>query len=303
MFFHKPVIVCYAAVLAGAVLIVAAAPIRTAAAAECKFEQCLVLLIDEAEVPAQEAGVLKTLLVKEGQQVTAGELLSQIDDAKTKMELKVAVAKLAVAKEKSADDINIRYSKASAEVAKADYLINREANDKVPGSVPAEALRERLMKYTESMLAIEKAKMEMRVAGHEADVAQAEVDAAEENLTRHQIRSPLNGLVVKLHRHAGEWVQQSDAVVHVIRMDRLWVEGFVNAAEFQPNTLRQRTARVDVLVAGGKTQSFAGKVVFVNPLIQAGGTFQVRVEIENREDDGAWQISPGLNAKMTILLQ
>ena len=42
------------------------------------------------------------------------DLLAQIDDAKPKMEVRVAKAKVAVAKEKATDDINIRYAKASA---------------------------------------------------------------------------------------------------------------------------------------------------------------------------------------------
>ena len=59
------------ALLAGIAYIPAARAV--AASTQCEVDQCLVLLIDEAEVPAQEAGVLKTLLVKEGQQVAAGE--------------------------------------------------------------------------------------------------------------------------------------------------------------------------------------------------------------------------------------
>ena len=114
------------------------------------IKQCTLTLIEQAEVPAQEAGVLKSVATKEGRQVTNGDLLAQVDDAKTQMELKVAKAKLAAAKEKATDDINIRYSKASAEVAKADYEVNAEANRKVPGSVPQEVLREKLMKCVES---------------------------------------------------------------------------------------------------------------------------------------------------------
>ena len=168
-----------------------AASAGEAAPAQSQVDHCLISLIDEAEVPAQEAGVLKEIDDERGPAGgQAGDLLAQIDDAKPRMEVEVAKAKLAVAKEKAADDINVRYAKASADVAKADYQVNAEANRKVPGSGPAEVLREKLMKYTEASLAIEKAKLEMRVAGHEAEVAKAEVDAAEENVRRHQIRSP-----------------------------------------------------------------------------------------------------------------
>ena len=115
----------------------------------------------------------------------------------------MAEAKVAVAKEKVSDDINIRYAKASADSGRGRLRVNKEANDKVKGAVPDMVLRGLRMKYDEASLGIEKAKLELRIAGEECDAAQAEVDAAEENVRRHQIRSPQTGVIVKLHRHLG----------------------------------------------------------------------------------------------------
>jgi multidrug efflux pump subunit AcrA (membrane-fusion protein) len=270
------------------------------AAADAKIDHCLISLIEEAEVPAQEPGVLKEIKFKEGQAVAAGDLLAQVDDAKPRMELTVAKAKLAVAKEKAADDINVRYAKAKAEVAKADYLVNDEANHKVPNSVPAEVLREKLMQYTEATLGIEKAQLELRIAGHETEVAKAEVEAAEENVRRHQVRSPQIGLVDRIHHHAGEWVQPSDPVMHVIRIDRLRVEGRVSAADYGPSDLLGGAAEVRVMLAGSQPRTFSGKVVFVDPNIQEGDVLLVRVEVQNEKENGCWLLNPGLRATMTI---
>ena len=286
--------------LAAVLLLIAGAGLQPAAAADAKIDDCLVSVIEEAEVPAQEPGVLKEINFKEGQAVAVGDLLAKVDDAKPRMEVKVAKAKLAVAKEKAADDINVRFAKAKAEVAKADYLVNAEANRKVPGSVPAEVLREKLMQYTEATLGIEKAQLELRIAGHEAEVAKAEVEAAEENVRRHQVRSPQIGLVNKVHRHAGEWVQPSDPVMHVIRIDRLRVEGRVSAADYGPADLQGGQAQVRVVLAGNKPRTFPGKVVFVDPNIQAGDIFLVRVEVQNEKENDSWLLSPGLSATMTI---
>ena len=123
-------------------------------------------------------------------------------------------------------------------------------------------------------MAIEKAELEMRIAKKEWDAAKAEADAAAENVRRHQIRSPQQGVIVKLHRHVGEWVQQGEPVMHVIRIDRLWVEGFVAAADFHPDDLRGCDAQVTVALAGGRQRTFPGKVVFVDSIVQnreAGG--------------------------------
>jgi macrolide-specific efflux system membrane fusion protein len=299
---EKLVFMPMAAVLLSIVLAAAKSP-AAEPPAEAKVEQCTIAIIDEAEVPAQEPGVLEKVLVKEGQQVTAGELLAKIDDAKPQMELRVAQAKLDVAKEKASDDVNIRYATASEMVADANYRISDEANKKVPGAVPAMVLRELLLEVKKASLGIEQAQMEKRIAGFEAKVSKAESDAAEENINRHQIKSPLSGVVVKLHSHEGQWVQPGDHVVHVIRIDRLKVEGFISAGKFSTAALRDRDASVSVALPGGPPRSFSGKVVFVDPEVQGGDNRRVTVEVQNVEENGSWLLSPGLPAEITIPLR
>ena len=292
---------CYAVFLS-TILAAAVADAQTAPASY-KLSNCLVSLIEEAQVPAQEAGVLVELKAREGLQVEAGQMLAQIDVTKTKMEVRVAEGKLAVAKEKAADDINIRYAKAAADVAMAEYEVNAEANRRVPGAVPQTELNRLLLKCKETTLAIDKAKLDMRVAGHEAAVAQAEADAAQENIARRQIKSPLDGVVVELHRHQGEWVQPGDQVLHIVRMDRLWVEGFLRTTDFTRAEIHNRNVTVDVKLARGQSVTIPGTVVFVRPTTEAGGTFLFRAEIQNQKQGNHWVLSPGLSADMTIQLR
>ena len=299
----KSVMTCVPA-LAAALLLAAGAAQAQPPAATAKIDHCLISVVDEADVPAQEPGVLREIKVKEGREVSSGDLLAQIDDAKTQMEVRVAKAKLAVAKEKAGDDISVRYAKASADVAEADYRGDADANRKTPGSVPAEELREKLMKYTEAKLSIEKARLELRIADQEANAAKADVDAAEENVRRHQVHAPQDGIVDKVHRHVGEWVREGDPVLHVIRMDRLRVDCFVSAAKYRPGDFRDGQAQIRVLLAGDtKPRTFPGKVVFIDPNDRAGDKFLVRVEVENEKENGSWLLRPGQGAEMTITLK
>jgi len=286
-----------------ALLLAAGLAVMQAPPTEVVLPNCLVSLIDEAQVPAQEAGVLTNIKAREGQPVEAGELLAQIDDTKSKMEQRVAMSKLAVAKEKAQDDINVRYATAETAVAEAEYQVNMEANRKVPNSVTQVELNKLLLQWKKSSLSIDKAKLDLRVAGHEANVAQTEVDATAENIDRRKIESPLSGVVVEMHHHLGEWVQPGDQVFHVVRMDRLWVEGYIDASKFNRSEIQGRPVTVKVELARGQTESFDGKVVFVKPLTEAGGTYLVRAEVANRKEAGHWILSPGINAQMTIDLK
>ncbi len=60
-----------------------------------------------------------------------------------------------------------------------------------PARVPQVELNELLLKMKRPSWRIDKSKLDQRVAGDEASVAQAEADAAQEDINRRQIRSPV----------------------------------------------------------------------------------------------------------------
>ena len=277
--------------------------------------QCLISLIEEARVPAQEAGILVELTAREGQQVKAGELLARIDDAQIVLAEKVAGLKLKVAREKATDDIDVRYAKAAADVARFEHEQALRANRRTPGTFTETEVRRLLLTARRAELAIEQAALHLRVAGLEAEVQQGEVTAAAEELRRRKITSPLDGEVVEVSRHVGEWVQPGDPVAHVVRMDRLRIEGLVSARDkigrdghvvargHDRAAIDGRPVSVTVELAGGRRESFQGKVVFVNPMEEAGGRFRFWAEVDNRNVAGQWLLSPGQMAEMTVRLK
>jgi multidrug efflux pump subunit AcrA (membrane-fusion protein) len=89
-------------------------------------------------------------------------------------------------------------------------------------------------------------------------------------------------------------------VLQVIRIDRLRVEGFLNATEVSPEEVADRPVTVEVQLAGGKTARLNGKVVFISPLVQAGDKYRVRAEVENRAENGHPLLRPGMTAMMNI---
>ena len=263
---------------------------------------CLLSPDAEVQVPAQEPGVLLNIPVVEGQQVAAGDLLAQLDDILPQMQREVAINKLKVARKEAADDIGVRYSTASAKVAEAEYLQAIDANRRVSGAVPQAEVRRLLLKEREMELSIEKAKKEMAIAALQAKVSEAELQGAEANLERYQLIAPLDAVVIELSRREGEWVQPGDTVMRLVRVDLLRVQGYLSAENHRPSDIQGRPVRVEITLAGGQKETFPGKVVFVNPLIQ-GGDFLVRAEVQNRREGQFWLLIPGSKAKMTIQLK
>ncbi len=283
----------------------AAAPVRPKGAAltDPLIENCLVSMLEEAQVPGREAGVLVSLEAKEGMQVKAGSMVGRIDDSEPTMEKRIKSKEFETAQESASNDVNVRYAKAATAVAKATYEKNADAARRVPGSVTEMDLLKYKLEWRKAELQIEQAEHEQKVNIYTAEAKKAAVDAAELSIQRRQIDSPIDGVVVKLYKHVGEWVAPGDPVVRIVRVDRLRIEAFLNASDYPPQELDAKPVTVEVELARGRKEKFPGKVVFVSPIVEAGGEYRVLADVVNRSDDGQWLLRPGQLATMTIRLQ
>lgn len=264
---------------------------------------CQVFLIHDVEVPAQEAGLLTAVEVAEGNSVKAGALLAQIDDSQALLSKISAELEREAARTRADDDIEVRYAEKSYELAKAELAQDVEVNKRSPGTVPAAEVRRKELAATRASLQIDRSRLDMKVAQMTADVHNATVKAADENILRRRIVAPFDGQVVQVLREANEWVNVGEPVVRVIRLDRLRVDGFVNATEYNVADIASRPVTVEVELARGRKEQFPGQIVFVNPLLQAGHRYRVRAEVQNRQERGHWLLNPGSTVTMVVHLQ
>jgi multidrug efflux pump subunit AcrA (membrane-fusion protein) len=287
--------------LGGFSLVVSPSPLN--AADLVTLPSCQLALDDQAEIPAQEAGVLDKILVREGQQVSKDELLAQIDDVIPKLQRDVAGYKLDVARKQADDKVDRTFAEASLAVANAEYQQAIEANEKVKGAVPQAEVRRRLLECRKMELSIEKADKDLAVAALQAQVAGGELNAAGAMIERRRLVSPFDAaVVVELTRHVGEWVQQGEPVMRLVRMDRLRVNGSLDAKDYHPAEIKGRPVQVVVTLPNRREERFSGTITYVKPLVE-GGMFQVRAEIQNRRQNDGWVVYPGMTATMTIDLK
>ncbi len=279
-----------------------AALAKAPAAAEPVLERCLVSLVEEAKVPAREPGVLVELAVREGATVRRGDVIAKIDDDQPQMEKRKAKAEHDQAIAKAESDVDVRYSITAEQVAEVEHKKALESHAKVPGSV-TEVERARLMlNERKSELQIEQARLEQRMAVLAAASKGVELEAAENAIGRRLIKSPLDGVVVQIFPHQGEWMQPGDPLARVVRADKLRVEGYVDSSRFDPEEVRDRPVTVEVTLADDRKETFAGRIVFTSPLVESGGDYRVFAEVENRQaaGSGQWLLRAGQTARMTI---
>jgi multidrug efflux pump subunit AcrA (membrane-fusion protein) len=270
--------------------------------ARLHLSHCLVSLIDDVEVPAEKAGVLRKLAAREGSYLEAGAPLAWIDDVQAKDTLAAARADHDAAQARAHSDLEIEYAVATHRTAEAEYNIAQTANAQTPNTVALVEVEKLRLAAEQARIKIGVSRFEHDVLGIEAGGFAAKVRLAESDLTRHGIVAPLAGEVVETFFREGEWIEPGKPVVRLVRLDRLRVEGFVKFDELAPADVIGRPVRAVIKIAGNRTQTFTGKVTFVNPLVEPGGEYRVWAEVDNRRERGQWQLRPGLEADVAVLI-
>ena len=275
---------------------------HSVSSAQAVIPHCQVALLDDVDVPAQEAGAMTAVNVKAGDLVQPDQLLAQIDDRQAVLQKEAAELERSAAVARADDDIEVRYAAKSFELAQAELQQDLEINRKSPGAVPESELRRKQLALHRAELQIDRSRLDLKVAGMTADVQGAAVRAAEEGILRRRIVAPFAGMVVDVYRETAEWVNAGDPVLRIVRMDRLRVDGFLDAAQLNATDVASRPVTIAIELARGRVEQFAGEVVFVSPIVQAGQKYRVSAEVQNRTEQGQPLLRPGMTATMTIRL-
>lgn len=278
----------------------AALPVAAADEPDVRAEipSVLITAIDQIDVPAREIGVLSVVSLREGGTVSAGDVLATIDDTEAALARDRAAIDVELARDTAENDVHIRYAAKQRDVAEAELKRAHESVQKYRNSISATELDQLRLAAERAALEVEQAQHERRAAELTLKSKLNELALAERNVQRRKIVSPVKGVVVEVHRKAGEWVQPGEAVFRVMRTDRLQAEGFLPSELADPGLVG---CVAQFTVAGtGAPQTFRGRVFFVSPEIHPVRD-QVRVAAEF--DNATGKLRPGLKGSLLILSQ
>lgn len=212
-------------------------------------------------------GVVESARVSAGDRVRKGQVLAVISSqmlAEQRSELLAAQKRLALARTSHEREKQLWEEKISAE---QDYLLARHA-------------------MQEAEIAVQSAEQRLQALGGGI--------SATGNLTRYEIRSPIDGVVIEKHISLGEAVKD-DANVYVIAdLSTVWVEMTVHAKDL--NTVRigqQASVKATAFSAQG-----SGVVSYVGSLFgEQTRTAKARVVLSNPK--GIWR--SGLPVKIELV--
>ncbi|APZ94162.1 macrolide transporter subunit [Fuerstiella marisgermanici] len=206
---------------------------------------------------------------------------------KSKNEFSTSVSAMQMARHQSALD----KSRLDIEQAKNDQSVQALRSTAKSATVDQQQVAAKRLN-----LELQQASSDRGIGTLTAQRTKTSLAVAKERLDRRRIHSPLSGIVAERLKNEGEWVEAGEPVLRVIRMDRLLVEGYVNA-DLIEITSRGRAVRVEG-TARGRTVSVEGRIIYVSPEIDSvNQEVQVKAEIENPD----LVLRPGQPVKMVVL--
>ncbi len=267
---------------------------------EIPAEHCMVKYIKHVNVPAEVEGKLVQLEVEEGMNVEKDDVLAVMDDTQAQLTLKLKQAQEKEASLTASSDVNLRDAKNAEKLALAEAESYRELYKS--RAVQLYEMRKKELEAVRATLRIELAENERSVKEAQYVGRKNERKLAEHEVARRTIRAPFDGFIEMRIAQPGEWVQPGSAIATVVKLDRLRVEGDVDALAYSRQISPGMPVRVRVYNQhdSENTIEIDSTVGFVSSEIDLNDHYRIWVDIDNQQIDGEWAISPGMRAELMI---
>jgi multidrug resistance efflux pump len=273
----------------------------------------------EVKITAQRIGKITKLFVEEGSIVKPGSMIAELDPDEVHLSLQSARALLEKAQSRLKElrnshdslkvEIETNIEKAKAVLKEAEVRFKRFDDLKEKGYM-AQMDVDSVQKEYE----VAKASLESAIAAKNRITAQTEELRAQEAAVREAesslslaklnydysfIKSPISGVVTSRPVKVGETTVKGALVVHVVAMDDLYIEAFIDEADVAKVKLRQQ---VNISMDAYQGNIFKGEIYLISPVVLGGKqetrTFEVRTRIKEK----GITIKPGMSADVEIIV-
>lgn len=264
-----------------------------------KVDSVVLAPMRSIEIPARESGVLARVNGTEGRMVSVGESIALVDDGDAVLETKEAETALKIAQIESQSTVSVELAKASHAYAKLELERVLQAVGKAADAVSESEIDQLRLSVRKAILTVKQAEDDAKSSALKAESANNRLQRTQQKVERHRIVAPISGIVAEQHFEQGEWVEAGQVVSRLLQVDRLKVEGVLNA-----DLLVKKLTGADVTVTtnlpGKSTPTkFKGRLVFVSSETNAfNNTVRFRAEIDNRD----LLLRPGMKGSIAIHL-
>lgn len=226
--------------------------------------------VSSVDLHPQTTSTIRTVHIKEGQFVKAGELMFSLDDRGDRANVDKALAQ--VARDQAALADAERQYKRSEELVAQKFL---------------------------AQSAVDTLRMQVESARALLSADQAALRAARVSASYTAIRAPMSGRVGAINVYPGSLVQLSTSLTTITQLHPINVAFTLPESALGDLLAAQKRGAVTVEAKAGNAKPVTGALSFVdNTVDPQAGTIRVKAQFDNR-DNGLW---PGqyVNAKVTV---
>lgn len=261
--------------------------------------------MEEVQIPALQGGQVTELNVREGDLISAGQVIGQIDDRDAIAQRDVAKAEADIAKHKSEYEAKLKFTKVAYELAARDR--ERKSMIEEKNAVTVTESEKAVVQAEQALFEWESAKLELEEAKLTLASKQSQVSIAQRNIDDRVIVSPVDGIVSKVENVRSEWVQQGENILTIVRLDRVRIPAYFSIHEQAPKELAGAKVRVYCQIAPGEQVPFdALPIERIQPEVETDGQYKVWIEVDNkkqvdRSGKERWVLMPGMQARVELI--
>lgn len=222
-------------------------------------------------------GIAQEIEVGLGDPVVKGQLLAvleSVDLGTNKSNLLARQAEFELAQQTLVREKRLWEEKISAE---QDYLVAKQS-------------------FRNAQIKLDIARQALYALGLSSEEVQGLSRAKTTNLTRYEVRAPIDGTILSRHLSRGESVDTENTIFRLANLDSIWVLGRVTERDIRRLELGQE-ATLQLEAYPG--EAFSGKIDYIGNMIDPDSrTIDVRVVLENPEG----HIRAGMFGQLLVFL-
>ena len=208
--------------------------------------------VDQASVKARVAAEVREVLVREGESVTAGQILVRMDTSEFQARVDQAKG-------------NLHAMRAQLDIASKNRDNNRALLDK--GFI--------------SRAAFDNTASQFAAAQANVESAQGALDIVQKLLNDSVVRAPISGLIAVRNVQPGEKVSVDYKLLDIVNLKKMECEALVPTSDIPKIKIGQSV----LLHIEGLAEEFIGNVTRINPATQAGSrSIAIYIQVANPQD-------------------
>lgn len=208
--------------------------------------------VDQTSVKARVAAEVREVLVREGESVTAGQILIRMDTSEFQARVDQAKG-------------NLNAMRAQLDIATKNRDNNRALLDK--GFI--------------SRAAFDNTASQFAAAQSNVEAAQGAFDIVQKSLNDSVVRAPISGLIAVRNVQPGEKVSIDYKLLDIVNLKKMEVEALVPTSDISQIKIGQ----IVLLHIEGLKEEFTGHVTRINPATQAGSrSIAIYIQVANPQD-------------------